>query len=98
MINKKTNGYNGFNKLSTITQPISVRPVNNPQTNIVKYKNGDKVKVLNAINYDNGKKFTCWFPTYIVSEVKGNRAVIGVKVLGKFVITSAIDVKNIKKV
>lgn len=79
--------------VTPVTKPVSKPPVATPTL-----KPNDQVKVINAINYDNGKKFTCWFPTYIVSEVKGNRAVIGVKVLGKFVITSAIDVRNLKKV
>lgn len=55
---------------------------------------GDKVKVTKAINYDNGKSFTLYYDTYDVIEVKGNRAVIGI---GNNV-TSAIDIKYLKKV
>lgn len=76
---------------STISKPQQPQPQQTIKVN-------DKVKVINAINYDNGKKFTCYYSTYIVSEVKGNRAVIGVYVKDKFVVTSAIDVKYIQKV
>lgn len=38
---------------------------------------GSSVKVLNPIQYDNGKPFVCWYPTYTVIEVKGDRVVIG---------------------
>ena len=57
-------------------------------------KQGDIVKVLNPINYDTGEKFTLWFATYDVLQVKGDRVVIGI---GEDT-TSAIDIKNIEKV
>ena len=57
-------------------------------------KVGDKVEVINAINYDNGKSFAKYYDKYDVLEVAGNRVVIGI---GNTV-TSAIDVKNIRKV
>ena len=57
-------------------------------------KVGDKVEVINAINYDNGKSFATYYEKYDVLEVAGNRVVIGI---GKTV-TSAIDIKNIRKV
>lgn len=56
-----------------------------------KFTRGQKVKVLNAINYDNGKPFTLWYDVYDVIDVKGSRAVIG---KGN-VVTSAIHVSNI---
>ncbi len=57
-------------------------------------KVGDKVEVLKAINYDNGKTFAKYYDKYDVLEVSDNRVVIGI---GNTV-TSAIDVKNIRKV
>lgn len=56
-------------------------------------KKGDKVKVVNNVQY-NGGRFTVWFNKYDVIEVKGDRAVIG---RGK-VVTTAINVINIKRV
>ncbi len=40
-------------------------------------KVGSNVKVLNAIQYDNGKPFKCWYDTYTVIEIRGDRVVIG---------------------
>ena len=57
-------------------------------------KVGDKVTIIKPINYDNGEKFAVYYDKYDVLEVKGNRAVIGI---GK-TDTSAIDVKNIRRV
>ena len=59
-----------------------------------KFKKGDRVKVLKAINYDNGKSFKLWYDVYDVIEVSGSRAVIG---KGN-VVTSAINVSNIAHV
>lgn len=56
-------------------------------------KKGDKVKVINAVQYD-GKSFAKYYDTYDVIEIDGDRAVIGI---GNTV-TCAINVKNIKKV
>lgn len=56
-------------------------------------KKGDKVKVINPINYDNGKRFTLWYDTYDVIELDGKRAVIG---RGKTV-TAPINVGNLKR-
>ena len=56
-------------------------------------KKGDKVKVINPINYDTGKRFTLWYDTYDVIELDGKRAVIG---RGKTV-TAPINVGNLKR-
>jgi len=56
-------------------------------------KVGDKVKVLNAVQYNN-KPFKLYYNTYDVIEVKGDRVVIG---KGNTV-TAAINIKNIRKV
>lgn len=54
---------------------------------------GDMVIVLDPINYDNGKKFTLWYPVYEVMEINGNRAVIGVD----GVVTAPIDIKYLRR-
>ena len=56
-------------------------------------KKGDKVKVVNAIQYD-GKSFAKYYDIYNVIEINGDRAVIGV---GNTV-TCAINIKNIQKI
>ena len=56
-------------------------------------KKGDKVKVINAVQYD-GKSFAKYYDTYDVIEIDGDRAVIGI---GNTV-TCAINVKHIQKV
>ena len=83
--NAKLNGYNGATVPPVTTVPTAPTP---------SIKVGDTVAVINAINYDNGKKFVKWHSKYTVMALKGSRAVIGVK----GVVTSAIDVKNLKKV
>lgn len=56
-------------------------------------KVGDKVKVLNAVQY-NGQTFKTYYDVYDVIEIKNDRVVIGI---GQTV-TCAINIKNIKKV
>lgn len=58
-------------------------------------RKGDRVKVLNPIIYGTNKKFVLYVSTYIVLEVKGDRAVISSD--GKNV-TSAINISNLQKV
>lgn len=59
------------------------------------FHEGDKVKVLKAIDYDSKEAFTSWYPSYeVLEEPKGSRAVIG----KGGVVTSAIDAKNIQKI
>lgn len=41
-------------------------------------KVGDIVKVVNAVNYDNGKTFKTYYGKYDIIEVKGDRIVIGI--------------------
>ena len=57
-------------------------------------KVGDTVKVTDPIVYGTNRKFKLYYKTYKVMELSGNRAVIGVN----GVVTSAIDVKYLKKV
>ena len=65
----------------------------NSSTTSSKIKVGDKVKVLNTVQY-NGQAFAKYYDSYDVIEVKGNRVVIG---KGKTV-TCAINIKNIQKI
>lgn len=58
-------------------------------------KKGDKVKVLNPIQYGTNKKFVTYVSIYYVLEVSGNRVVISSD--GRNV-TAAIDKKNLQKV
>lgn len=62
-----------------------------------KIKAGDNVKVVNNVQYTGGR-FSVYFDKYEVFEVKGDRAVIGVKQNGKRVITAAINTRNLRKV
>ena len=73
---------------------VSVNDINNnskPQA--VEINKGDKVRVVNAIQY-NGEPFAVYFHTYDVIEVSGDRVVIG---QGSNV-TCAIHKNNIAKV
>ena len=79
----------------TVTCAINIKNVEKigttqPNTDI---KVGDKVKVLNPIQY-NGQTFKTYYEEYDVIEVKGDRVVIGI---GQTV-TCAININNIKKV
>lgn len=53
---------------------------------------GDTVRVTNAVTYD-GVPFKCWYDTYQVMELNGDRAVIGVG--GQ--VTAAINVSNLRR-
>lgn len=59
-----------------------------------KYHKGDTVKVINAIQYDNGEPFNTYYDEYSVLSVSGRRVVIGID----RVITAAIDEDNISLV
>lgn len=72
---------------SVIEQPVEVPVIEDT------IKVGDKVKVLNAIQY-NGETFKTWFDVYEVIEVVGDRVVIGVN----GVVTCAINIKDIQKI
>lgn len=43
-----------------------------------KYHKGDTVKVINAIQYDNGEPFSTYYDEYSVLSTNGRRVVIGV--------------------
>lgn len=57
-------------------------------------KVGDTVTVTEPINYDTGRRFILWYKTYTVLSITASRAVIGVS----GIVTSAIDVKYLRKV
>lgn len=84
----KNAGLNGFTKTAAAKPVETVKPVTDT------LKVGDTVKVLKAIQYDNGKSFRTWFATYTVKQIKGNRVVIA-----KAGITvAAVHKDNLKKV
>lgn len=58
-------------------------------------RKGDKVAVINAVQYGTNKSFKTYVSTYYVLEVNGNRIVISSD--GKNV-TAAVDKKNLKKI
>lgn len=60
----KKAGLNGFGE-----------PVEKP-VETVSLKVGDTVKVLKAVQHDNGKPFKVWFSSYKVKQITGNRVVI----------------------
>lgn len=67
---------------------VNGTPVSNPSINV-----GDRVRVTNAVTY-TGQRFVTWYDTYVVMELKGDRAVIGVN----GTVTAAISIHNIAKV
>lgn len=75
-------------------KPVTQQVVQTTVPKGVTYKVGDRVKVLNAVQY-NGKKFVKYVNVYTILEIKGDRAVISSD--GKNV-TCAINTKNIRKV
>ena len=77
---------------SGIVEPIIEQPVEAPVVEDT-IKVGDKVKVLNAIQY-TGETFKTWFDIYEVIEVVNDRVVIGVD----GVVTCAINIKDIQKI
>lgn len=82
----KNAGLNGYSKQSVQAASPVVKEEG--------LKVGDTVKVLNPVQYDNGKSFKTWFSTYKVSQIKGNRVVI--TKLG--VVVAAIHKNNLQKV
>lgn len=66
-------------------------------TTTPKFKVGDRVVPIKLISY-NGKKVRKWDKYYYITELKGNRAVLKAKRLGKYYTWSAMNVNNIKKV
>lgn len=88
------NYLNGFSK--PVIKNAVAKVINKivPKKTILTFKIGDRVTVLKPINYDDGKSFRLWASRYTILEINGNRAVIGIN----GVVTSAINIKNIKKV
>lgn len=58
-------------------------------------RKGDKVAIINAVQYGTNKSFKTYVSTYYVLEVNGNRIVISSD--GKNV-TAAVDKNNLKKI
>lgn len=55
---------------------------------------GDRVKVLNAVQYGNGKSFARYYDVYDVIEVDGDRVVIGID----GVVTAAVAAENLERI
>ena len=55
---------------------------------------GDRVKVLNAVQYGNGKSFARYYDVYDVIDADGDRVVIGID----GVVTAAVSAKNLERV
>lgn len=88
---QKIAAYNGIKNpnLIHVGQKIKIPTTPTAQT----LKQGDKVKVLNAVTY-TGKTFKTYYDKYDVIQVNGDRVVIGI---GKTV-TAAVKVSNLEKV
>lgn len=88
---QKIAAYNGIANpnLIHVGQKIKIPATTTVQT----LKQGDKVKVLNAVTY-TGKTFKTYYDKYDVIQVSGDRVVIGI---GKTV-TAAVKASNLEKV
>ena len=85
----KQAGLNGWGE----TPGNSSEPVK-PSQPAAKFQKGDKVKVLRAVQYENGASFTTYYDSYDVIEVSGNRVVIGIG----STVTAAVHADNLAKV
>lgn len=88
---QKIAAYNGIKNpnLIHVGQKIKIPATTTAQT----LKQGDKVKVLNAVTY-TGKIFKTYYDKYDVIQVNGDRVVIGI---GRTV-TAAVKVSSLEKV
>lgn len=88
---QKIAAYNGIKNpnLIHVGQKIKIPATTTAQT----LKQGDKVKVLNAVTY-TGKTFKTYYDKYDVIQVNGDRVVIGI---GRTV-TAAVKVSSLEKV
>lgn len=84
----KEQGLNGWGKAEGPAKPAK------PSQPAAKFKVGDKVKVLKAVQYDSGAAFTTYYDNYDVLEVSGNRVVIGIG----STVTAAVHANNLAKV
>ncbi len=82
--------YAEFDSIKTDTASSSASTSAAPVTTS-KFKKGDVVKVTNAVQYDNGQAFKCWYETYEVLNVTADRVVIG----KGSTITAAVSEKNL---
>lgn len=85
-------GYDAKAVQDKVNEIYGIKPVEVPAVEDT-IKVGDKVKVLNAIQY-TGETFKTWFDVYEVIEVVNDRVVIGVD----GVVTCAINIKDIQKI
>ncbi len=84
--------YKDYNTGGNVQNPSDVTG-SKPSSN-KKYRVGDKIEVINPIDYDSGKRFVVYEnETYTIIEAVKDRIVIGID--GK--VTAAVAAKNIKK-
>lgn len=86
----KEQGLNGWGKTE---DPVKPTEPTTPTQPTAKFKVGDKVKVLKAVQYDNGKSFATYYDTYDVIQVSGTRVVIGIG----STVTAAVHQDNLAK-
>lgn len=85
----KEQGLNGWGKAEEPAKPAEPAKPSQPTA---KFKVGDKVKVLKAVQYDGGT-FGVYYDSYDVLEVSGNRVVIGIG----STVTAAVHADNLAK-
>ena len=83
----------GLNHLDKADPPVNPSKPDIPSQSSAKFKAGDKVKVLKAVQYDGGT-FGVYYDSYDVLEAAGDRVVIGI---GNTV-TAAVHAANLAKV
>ena len=86
--------YNGIANPNVIAVGQQIKIPNGAAKAKTAIKAGDTVRVVNPVAYGTNTRFQLWHDKYIVYEINGDRAVIGVN----GVITAAIAVGNIEKV
>lgn len=88
-----TNKKENVGKFGQVTGWIYLKDYKNLKQDGKGLKVGDLVQVIEPIQFDNGKPFKVWHPTYVVYEIVGNRVVIG----NDNVVHAAIDKKYLIK-
>lgn len=93
LVNLSLNGFAGAFRLRRWSGGTTPAAASTTSTSIIKA--GDTVKVTNLVDY-NGTKLLSLQPTYVVSEVSGNRAVLTFKIDGS--VYAAVNTANLELV